>query len=813
MNRISRPFVFIAVLLASLCAATAASAAYYDPPGRVARLSHSQGEVSYSPAGEDGWYRIHRNRPLGRGDRLWTDRGSRAEFQVGSAAVRLDARTGVEILELNDRLVQLEVSQGSVYLSVRRLYAGQEFEVATPNLAFVIDRPGTYRIDVEPRYDSTTVVVWRGSGTAYGDNGRFSVRAGEAVSFYDNDMRDYEVYGLPRSDDFDRYSANRDRRLGRSVSLRYLSDDLIGYSDLDAYGYWQPTPSYGNVWFPNQVGAGWAPYSDGQWIWLEPWGWTWVDNADWGFAPSHYGRWVYLSGRWGWIPGPRSYRPVYAPALVVFVGGSGWNLTISLGGDMSIGWFPLGPREVYVPPYQTSANYFSQVNISNTVINNVTINQVYNNYSRGDINITRINYVNRTRPEAITAVPAKVFVNSQPVRPARVRLDRDALAKGELSRLAPITPRARSVLGVGDAATARPERAVLARPVVVRTAPPPAVRPFADRERLLQQKPGRPLEARPEPRPRDEAQRNIRVIRDRTGAADARRAGPRRTDESAPAATGTPKPLDRTAPRQRRPVREGEPSPAEETRDEPRAAAAPASTVEQRQAARAEAQAKARADAAKARDEAAEANEDAAKAREEAARAREAAAKARVDEQANARAAAQKAREAEQQARADEQQARAQAQASQRAEEQAQARAAAQAQARAREDEQAQARARAQQEQARAETQARADAQARAEAQAQARAQAQEQARADARAEAQARQREEARAAAQARGQAGTPETAQQQSAQASREARRAARTAPRRPPGCLTVAEVQALKRNTARGQPLPEYVPCEDQ
>lgn len=773
MSRLSRPFVFIAVLLASLCAATAASAAYYDPPGRVARLSHTQGEVSYSPAGEDGWYRIHRNRPLVRGDRLWTDRGSRAEFQVGSAAVRLDGQTGLEILELNDRLVQLEVSQGSVYLRIRRMYPGQEFEVATPNLAFVIDRPGTYRIDVEPRYDSTTVVVWRGSGIAYGDNGRFTVRGGEAVSFYDNDMRDYEVYGLPRMDDFDRYSVNRDRRLDRSVSLRYLADDVVGYSDLDAYGYWQPTPSYGNVWYPNQVGAGWAPYSDGQWIWQEPWGWTWVDNAPWGFAPSHYGRWVFVSGRWGWIPGPRNYRPVYAPALVVFVGGSGWSLAISLGGDMSIGWFPLGPREVYVPPYQTSPTYFSQVNVSNTVINNVTINQVYNNYSKGDINITRINYANRSRPEAITAVPARVFVNSQPVRAAKVRLDRDALGKGELSRVAPIAPRARSVLGVGDVARARPARDVLERPVVVRTPPPPVTRAFVDREKLLQRKPGRPLEARPEPRPRDEAQRNVRVIKDRAGAADARQAGPRRTDGTPPAATQTPRPLDRTIQRQRRPVRDTEPRPAEETRDEPRAvtppAATPAPAVEQRQAAaqaRAEAQAQAREEAAKEREQA-QAN-------------------ARAEQQANARAAEQKAR-------AEEQQARAEAQANRRAEEQA--------------------RAPAQQAEAGARAQEQADAQARAEAQAQARAQAQEQARADARADAQARADARARAQAQARGEAAAPETAQQRTAQARRDARRAARTAPRHPPGCLTVAEVEALKQNTASGQAVPAYVPCETE
>ena len=35
--------------LYTLCTASVASAAYNDPPGRVARLDHTQGQVSYSP--------------------------------------------------------------------------------------------------------------------------------------------------------------------------------------------------------------------------------------------------------------------------------------------------------------------------------------------------------------------------------------------------------------------------------------------------------------------------------------------------------------------------------------------------------------------------------------------------------------------------------------------------------------------------------------------------------------------------------------------------------------------------------------------
>ena len=112
---------------------------------------------------------------------------------------------------------------------------------------------------------------------------------------------------------------------------------------LDDNGDWRPESSYGNVWFPH-VSAGWAPYRDGHWAWVDPWGWTWVDDEPWGYAPFHYGRWMSVEGRWGWVPGPMEVAPVYAPALVVFVGGGG-----GFGGNM--GWFPLGPREVYVPSY------------------------------------------------------------------------------------------------------------------------------------------------------------------------------------------------------------------------------------------------------------------------------------------------------------------------------------------------------------------------------------------------------------------------------------------------------------------------------
>ncbi|MCJ7814771.1 MAG: FecR family protein, partial [Xanthomonadales bacterium] len=252
------------VLLFLLAVANLACA---DPSGRVALVTDSQGSISFSPAGETEWVGVVRNRPLIMGDRLWSDQDSQAEFQIGSSAVRLGPNTSVEILDLNDNIAQLQVSQGSVNVSIRRLYRGQVVEIDTPMLAFSINRAGRYRIDVDPYDGQTTITVWKGAGTAYGEGASFRVKSGEAVAFYDVNLRDYEIYGLAEYDDFDRYAQVRDQRWEQSVSLQYVGDDLVGYADLDTYGSWGVAASYGNVWYPTRVSAGWAPYRDGHWVW------------------------------------------------------------------------------------------------------------------------------------------------------------------------------------------------------------------------------------------------------------------------------------------------------------------------------------------------------------------------------------------------------------------------------------------------------------------------------------------------------------------------------------------------------------------
>lgn len=464
-----RAFAFVAaVTMLSLSGGASA-----DPPARVGRLGYVAGDVSFSPAGENDWVDATINRPLTAGDRLWADARSRAEIQMGGAMIRLSADTGVSVLNLDDRTAQLQLTQGAVNVRVRRLEAGQVFEIDTPNLAFTLRQPGEYRIEVDPEGRATTVIVRKGAGEVYGAGTTYLVDAKQSYRFFGTGLRQYEYADARPLDEFDRWSRGRDRSFDNSRSARYVSPDVVGYQDLDAYGSWRDNESYGNIWVPNRVSDGWAPYRDGHWAWVAPWGWTWVDDAPWGFAVSHYGRWANLGGTWAWVPGPARSRAYYAPALVAFVGGNNFQLTISSGNIGGVAWFPLAPREVYRPSYVASRAYVERINQSNTVVSTTVINTTYNT-----TNVTNVVYANRRVPGAVVAVPTTVFVQSQPVARAAVRVPRESIASAPVAIAPHAAPTERSVRGAAahrDQAQSR----TFERPVVARTAPPAAHPAFA----------------------------------------------------------------------------------------------------------------------------------------------------------------------------------------------------------------------------------------------------------------------------------------------------------------------------------------------
>ena len=489
----------LAAVLLTLTFPQQAAADNNDPPGRVARIRYLQGSVSFQPAGETDWTAAVTNRPMTTGDHLWADADSRAEVQIGSAIIRVDANTGFSFLNLDDSTVQIQLTDGTINLVVRRLGRDEVFEVDTPNQAFSVTQAGQYRVQAGADGASSMVTVRQGEGEVTGGGQTYNVSSGQSGTFTGTDSLDAQVTDAGNPDDFDNWGQTRDRQYDGSRSARYVSPDVVGYEDLDNNGSWRSDPTYGNVWTPTSVQSGWAPYHDGHWVWISPWGWTWVDDAPWGYAPFHYGRWVSLQGNWGWVPGPINYQPVYAPALVAFIGGPGFGVSISLGGGGDVGWFPLGPREAYVPGYNTSPGYFNRVNTSNTNISNTTITNIYNNQvTNNTTNITNVTYVNRTVPGAVTAVPQTAFRTAQPVARAAVAVNAKQIASAPVVSRAAVVPTRDSVLGKSAATAnkvAQPPAAVANRPVVAKAKPPAPPVPFAKQQQELAKHPGQPLAA------------------------------------------------------------------------------------------------------------------------------------------------------------------------------------------------------------------------------------------------------------------------------------------------------------------------------
>ena len=432
-----------------------------DPPSRVARLNLVEGSVSFQPSGRDEWSAATINYPLTIGDRLWTDERSRAEMHIGSTSIRLDAHTALAFLNLDDRMTQLRLSDGTVNITIRNLAEDEAYEVDTPNGAVTLLRPGRYRIDADPDRQTTAVTVRGGEAEVTSGGQAFPVHGRQSAFITGEEAPVTEVREASMTDDFDNWWQDRDDREDRRPPPRYVSREMAGYQDLDDNGDWRDDPEYGRVWAP-RVSAGWAPYRFGHWAWVDPWGWTWIDDASWGFAPFHYGRWANERGGWFWVPGPIVARPVYAPALVVFLGGSHFGASLSFGGGAGVGWFPLGPREVYRPSYRVCERFVTRVNVTNVRnITNVT-------------NVTNVRYVNQNVPGAVTAVSHNDFASSRPIGRAAVVVPPSAMASAQVVGAAPITRNRAITAPRSNVAVARPPQAAMAAPVVTRTPPPAA---------------------------------------------------------------------------------------------------------------------------------------------------------------------------------------------------------------------------------------------------------------------------------------------------------------------------------------------------
>lgn len=427
-----------------------------DPPARVGRVAEVNGEVFLYDDQAGDWRDASRNRPVTTGDRLSTGANGQAEVQVGSTTWRLGAGSELEVLQLDDARMRLQLHSGSLAIRLRSRLAAVETEVLTDEGRFLPAAAGHYRIDRQD--DVSTAAAWQGSlrFESLGDTSQaLTLAAGERREFWleagpGSPARHREA-SLER-DAFADWVFAAEARESRSASTRYVSPEMTGVDDLDRYGRWESSVEYGPLWTPYSVVPGWAPYRYGRWAWVSPWGWTWVDDARWGFAPFHYGRWVEMHGRWAWAPGRYVRHPVYAPALVAWVGGPAVSVSVSVGGPPSVGWFPLGPREVYVPGYRVSPRYVRVVNVTHVG----RIDGVDRIVRDPDRYMRAGRYRYRDIRDARTTVPADIVTGRRPVGPAWRSFEPEAARRPERERVVRPTPALPTPVVAREGHVARP---------------------------------------------------------------------------------------------------------------------------------------------------------------------------------------------------------------------------------------------------------------------------------------------------------------------------------------------------------------------
>jgi hypothetical protein len=436
-----------------------------EPPGRVGRLAFTNGTVSFHDDEQSGWTPAVVNTPLTTGDGIWTEPNARSEISLGGTRIRMEGATQLDMLALDDSQTRLQLAQGRIDVKTFAMDANQPYEIVTPRGTVKLLQQGDYYVEAGSTEDPTRLGVRSGAAQIQALNGQvLAVRAGEVAEVLGDGANPQlrTIRTAPPSPPA--YWATRDRQVVYDAP-QYLSAGVTGYEDLNAYGDWTNDGSYGRVWVPRAVPSGWAPYRTGHWAYVQPWGWTWIDEQPWGFAPYHYGRWANRNNRWVWVPPQRDVRPVYAPALVAFVGGTELALTLGNQGAAPVGWFPLGPREVYVPSYTADRDYYRRLNRSARIEDRLLEDRWQRAQRREAFTASREQAMMNQR--FATVVPTSAFVRSQPVMRSALQVQPQAIAA------APVAPVAAPPAPTASVMSATAARAATAPQPTAAPAPAP----------------------------------------------------------------------------------------------------------------------------------------------------------------------------------------------------------------------------------------------------------------------------------------------------------------------------------------------------
>ncbi|HLY47184.1 MAG TPA: DUF6600 domain-containing protein [Stellaceae bacterium] len=445
---IARQILFSCLVLLGFLGVPSALAADSEP-ARVGRLAVVDGDVAaHLPGGE--WTGGEVNDPVFSGVQMRTGASGRAILRIGADTVALAAAGTLDVAAFDARGSDIVLHSGRIGIRLSPMDPSRNVEIDLPGGGVWLSAPGDYDITAGDEHTPARVAVFDGRARLVGKGFDTFVDAGSAAALGGGPATANAEKAA--ADDFVEWWRRAAGDDAAGPAAHFLSPDLTGYEALDSDGTWEMVDGYGAVWFPTTAPAGWAPYRDGHWRWIAPWGWSWIDDMSWGFVTSHYGRWASIPGadpgteRWGWVPGDRVAQPKYAPALVAFLGTAGVGLSYPDASGPAAAWFPLAPGEVYWPSYTSDPAIIRRINDGSVA----DLDLIGPAEFRGPpAAIVNGKYQNR---RFASVVPRAVFLAGLPVASALVqlpsrRLDNAPLLAGS-PQLAPPAPHVAAVASV-----------------------------------------------------------------------------------------------------------------------------------------------------------------------------------------------------------------------------------------------------------------------------------------------------------------------------------------------------------------------------
>ncbi len=405
-----------------------------DPPARVGRLAFASGTVSFHDSQDANWTAAAVNDTLTTGDSLWTEPNARSEVSVAGTRVRLDQSTQLDMLQIDDSETRLQLDQGRLDIKTFTMDTAQPYEIVTPRGTVKLAAQGDYYIESGSTQDPTRLGVRSGAAQITGLNGQvLAVRAGE-VGEITGDAASPQLHTIQTAPPpMPQYWAQRDQQIAYTAP-QYISADVVGYEDMQAYGAWSNDPDYG-AGMVAEFGVGELAALQHRLVglfgalWLELGRRAAVGLRALPLRPLGQPQQPLVLGAAGAAASTRSMRRRWSPSSAA----PNWAWRSATPIAAPIGWFPLGPREAYVPPYTHDRAYYDRIN-TNARVERAVLDDRWQRAERHEAitaNAPNEQMVNR---RFTTVVPASAFISSQHVERAAIKVSADKLAA------APVAP-------------------------------------------------------------------------------------------------------------------------------------------------------------------------------------------------------------------------------------------------------------------------------------------------------------------------------------------------------------------------------------